>query len=187
MEADKPVGGLQALLNKIQKLYSGLVTSAVHDRVTTYHQSINTGSELDIGAILNDYFVNTQQHTPATHPDTTTQPVNTDPALLVHSSHDQPADSNQQNSVSVPNPLSRHLTKTNSYHELAPPVAEKLQASAWQHTQSAIRLAHQGNHDGARLHADLASNAVKELGHYLPDTEYLSFQQAIKMVLIDKL
>ena len=92
----------------------------------------------------------------------------------------------EENGHGFANPLSQHLKKNNLDDELATPIGHKLSSSAWNHTHSAIRCAHQGDYANAKLHADLANNAIHELGHYVSTAEFTRFKQAIKSELLSR-
>lgn len=63
--------------------------------------------------------------------------------------------------------------KTNGTERIMQPyLSEKLQNSTWEHIHTAIRLAHQGDQKNARLHADIANNALKEVAHYMTREGY---------------
>ena len=58
---------------------------------------------------------------------------------------------------------------------MQPPVSHKLQASVWEHLNTSLRLARQGEAQTAKLHADVANNALKEAARYMPKDEYAEF------------
>jgi hypothetical protein len=82
----------------------------------------------------------------------------------------------------VTNDLSSHLTKKNVQGN-EDHIAEKLQKSVWEHVHSAHRFARSGKGDTAKLHADLATSAMKTLSHYLPADEYSDFLTEISSQL----
>jgi hypothetical protein len=185
MHTDMPMTKLQALLNAIAKLYSGVVATVVHERVHAYHA--DAANDDDIADALRTYIKQIKQKA-STH----TAPIDTssglaEPALTAEtpSGHSAIA-AESANTSGISNPLSDYFQKNNAYSELTSPLGEKLKSSAWEHTHSAIRLAHQGDFASAKLHADLANNAIHELGHYMPEADFIAFKRAVKAELLDK-
>ena len=58
---------------------------------------------------------------------------------------------------------------------MQPHVSHKLQASVWEHLNTSLRLARQGEVQTAKFHADVANNALKEAARYMPEDEYAEF------------
>lgn len=78
--------------------------------------------------------------------------------------------------------LSSHLMQKNlPGHEQR--IAEKMQSCVWEHVHAAHRFARTGNAETAKLHADLATHAMKMLSHYLPAEEYHGFLSGISSQL----
>ncbi len=63
---------------------------------------------------------------------------------------------------------------------MEPHIAEKLKNSAGQHINEALRLARQGKNEAAKLHAELAENAVKTAAHYMPENAYHDFKMYVR-------
>lgn len=177
---------LQRILKNIAELYSGMFANLLHQRVTAFHNISATSYEDDISASLHAYIKRIKQET-ATNSGTSAQhSVLTEPALTSVAKPLNIITSSDSESA-TPNPLASHLKQHNGHSELAPPLSEKLKASAWEHTHSAIRLAHQGDFASAKLHAVLANNAIHELGYYLQQADYNTFKLAVKTELLDRL
>lgn len=180
MDMGKTTDGLHALLQSMQKLYSGIMSSLVRDRLTAYHEGGSNSFDDDIGASLNQYINNLSAQTQA---NAAQQPAQSDPPLPPKAVFNTTPSSAPGD---TPNPLSGYFKKNKSYSELAPRISDKLKESAWEHTHTAIRLARLGDFTTAKLHAGLANNAIKELAHYLPETEYAEFKNIIKTELLAK-
>ena len=62
-------------------------------------------------------------------------------------------------------------------------MSETLKESAWNHMRCALRLAKQGQIHSAKIHANIADQAVKEVAHFMPEDEYEAFSAEIKKAL----
>lgn len=179
---------LQSLLHRIAALYSHMFANVMHERVSAYHAHPGSDDDDDdIGTTLRAYIKHTKQLAAANTALSTHQSGVTEPALTSVLQPQQLVEiSASPNANAVSNPLSEYFQKNNTHSDLAPPLVKKLQASAWEHTHSAIRLAHQGDFTSAKLHADLASNAIRQLGHYMSEVDFKTFKRAVKAELLDK-
>jgi len=79
--------------------------------------------------------------------------------------------------------LSMYFKARRNNAELHPGLEEKLKHNTWEHIHAAIRYARSGDTDNAKMHADIANYAFKELVHYLNDEEYNIFAQDIEAQL----
>lgn len=181
MDTEIALNRMESLLESIAKLYSGVFASVMHERVNTYHAEQQAGDINDIGDALRTYIKRLQQQTSRAQVETS------EPMLPQAPSHDHPVAS-VDGHVSGPheNALSDYFKKHNAPAEFASPLSEKLKSSAWAHTHSAIRFAHEGDYASAKLYADLANNAIHELGHYLSATDFMAFKRAVKSELLSK-
>jgi hypothetical protein len=185
MDTERPMSKMQSLLHAIAKLYSSVVATVVHERVMSYHADTGADDDDDIGASLRDYINNVKKN--ATTAPSVSQSVVTEPVLPT-------ATHGKGNTALLENPsagaldstLSDYFKKHTASSRLGTPLGEKLKTSAWNHTHSAIRFAHQGDFASAKLHAELANNAIHELGHYMPEDDFIAFKRAVKAELLDK-
>ncbi len=81
------------------------------------------------------------------------------------------------------NDLATWIKKRGGLPVMEPHIAEKLKNSARQHINEALRLARQGKNEAAKVHAELAENAVKTAAHYMSEDAYHDF----KMYVLDRL
>lgn len=79
--------------------------------------------------------------------------------------------------------LSNYFEKQRHGSELHPPIAEKLEQSTWEHIHESIRCAKKGDTRNAKMHADVASHACKELLHYMNTDEHKAFIKEIEAYL----
>ena len=63
---------------------------------------------------------------------------------------------------------------------LQPHLSEKLKKSIREHINTALRFARQGDVSSAKIHANLANNALKEIAHYMSEEEYASFEAEVE-------
>ena len=171
---------MQSLLHAIAKLYSNLFSNLVHERLEAYHDTgVNSD---DIGTALYAYIMRVKNSEFTTGMGLLKQPIPSS-AALQFSNHHESAQGINSNHLVEPNPLSDYFHKTNEDAQPLPPLGGKLKASAWDHTHSAIRFAHQGDYANAKLHAVLANNAVHELGRFMSEKDFISFTQAVRTEL----
>jgi hypothetical protein len=179
---------MRALLHRIAELYSMMFASVMHERVTTYRADAGNEADTDdVGASLRAYIEHARTSAPANPASSPPRAVASEAPAAAQSpppTHDEYIGNSASPLVS--NPLLDYFKKNNTYSQLAPSLSEKLKISAWEHTHRAIRLTHQADYAGARLHADLANNAVHELGHYLSDEDFRAFKSAVKSELLRK-
>ncbi len=64
--------------------------------------------------------------------------------------------------------------------DLQPHMREKMQANTLEHINKALRLAREGNAEGAKLHAQLAEHAMQTAGDYMPPEQYQSFREEVE-------
>lgn len=62
-------------------------------------------------------------------------------------------------------------------------LAQRLEDSTWSHVRSALSFARQGNIVSAKLHSELANNAVIILAHYMSDEDFSVFVQNLERVI----
>ena len=166
----------ETLLHRVKRLYSELFLAALHDRINSYHAFMHSPKHSEISDTLHDLIDETVREASNTHSVMDykemkfldDEMVSASNKFKYNKSHSTEANSNAMNH------LSSHLARRNLQgHD--DHVAAKLQRSVWEHIHSAHRSARSGNSDTAKLHADLAVNAMKTLSHYLSAEEYSDF------------
>jgi len=160
------------IISAIEKLYSSITLSILQKRMAAYHQTPATnnfnGNGLDIKAPLFKYIDDISSQDQGTVADIQTL----DYAYFSHPAH--PQVSSQNNLATLPvvdkqnaNPLSKYFKSQHNDAELHPGIEEKLKHSIWEHIHASILQARRGNAVIAKMHADIANNAFKELAHYV--------------------
>lgn len=79
--------------------------------------------------------------------------------------------------------FSLHLKDSHKYSGISLDTGGKLIQSTWEHFHASIRLARQGNVKKARVHMEIANNALREAEHYLPEQAYSHFSQEVMQAL----
>ena len=60
-----------------------------------------------------------------------------------------------------------------------PYMGDKLKDSTWSHIHTALLQARQGDTSNAKLHADIANQALKEAAHYMSEEDYKVFCEEV--------
>lgn len=79
--------------------------------------------------------------------------------------------------------LSRYFKARSYGSDLHPGIEDRLEHSTWEHIHAALRYARQNNKQSAKVHADIANSACKELTHYMSEDRYLTFLKQIQKQL----
>lgn len=169
-----PNQGDSGLLEALKRLYLKIVSRYVDQRQTAYHstadgdlhQAITTALERRIESLSADGKA------------AVAAPAGDAGASAKHANH-SPGGDWVPVEHGVANDLSRHFEQTHTGSTFLPEVGEKLKKSTWEHIHAALRSARQGDAKTAKLHADIANNALREAAHYLPPQDYTSFAAAV--------
>lgn len=165
----------QSLLHKLKNLYTRLFIVSLHNRIHHYHSMHDTTMHQQISRFLYkliDEIVNevSSTYTPTDYKHL--KFINDEKHSSQLRSRDQPYVSS---SVSMTlNGLSLYLQKVKAV-ENDPSMSEKLKMCFWDHVHAAHRNARMGDSKTAKLHIDIACNAMKSLSQYMPDAEYRDF------------
>jgi len=175
----------KTLLASLQNLYSKIAMVFLQIRIASYHKVVETNQSFDITDVLDKQVddlaaraVKVENHS----------------RTVLDNEHQQ--DSSQHNSeeikieseekpVSTESEFAKHLKHRNTSSVNQPYLGEKLTASTWEHIHSAVRYARQGDADTAKLHTEIAGQALEEAGHYLNDKEYSELVLQIEHYFMD--
>jgi hypothetical protein len=169
-----------SLLHTIKRLYTELFLVTLHNRIDSYHALRHSEKDGDISRRLYDEIDKIAAQSSHTHTAHEITPVQTDiaspapPQSIDLSMKSQPASmlSMTLNGLSV-------FFHSKKVQENDPHMAGKLQQCVWDHVHSAHRFARTGDSNTAKLHANIATNAIKTLSHYMPESEYKAFYDEI--------
>jgi hypothetical protein len=159
-------------LHTIEKLYSRIVLIILQNRMNTYHSEPSianyTRHTLDIKAPLFKYIDDISSSDKNSVADIQT---------LDYSFFSQPAHSHTPSQFELSNPcmvkeqdsseFSSYLKAGHNNLKLNPRIDEKLKHSTWEHIHASIRHARLNDARVAKMHADIANNAFKELAHFV--------------------
>jgi hypothetical protein len=173
------------LLSIIQEMYSRVVCSILNSRIQQYCTRHHTGDEPDISSQLSKHIDSISEHVNSTKVISQTDANN---------SLKQEEKSNQTRQTSKPeqsrtvdtkkaNALSKYFKQRGNGATLNPGIEDTLTHSIWEHIHMSLRQARQGNTKGAKMHADIANHAYKELAHYMTEEKYIELTNDIEKEL----
>lgn len=181
----KTNGLFSALIHELESIYTRLVLNVLHSRMNRYQQQAHRGLPRHANDIRSPLLtcINTLVANAQDRPDAL-------PAADQLLPPTRSADTSQRdntvgmNLAGVNNELVGELSKYFKARingaELHPGIETRLEQSTWEHILAALRYAKQGDKPSARMHANIASNACKELAHYMREAEYLEFVAEIE-------
>ena len=183
------------LLGTLQRLYSRLSLTALHRRMGSYHKENSAGITMgkDISSSLNghiDKLANSEHaKCKGVACEEAAKVVPAD--AMLHTTAQTVADSqnpspsqDQASLVStVLDGLAKYFKSGQSEPTIQPHVSEKLKKSTLDHIHTALRHARQGEVTTAKLHADIANQALKEVAHYMSADEYKVFAAEVEALL----
>lgn len=175
-------GDNDSLLAVLKRLYSKLARVALHKRMSSYQQWVNTENHQDISNPLYDYIDKLASSDAVKAPGVPHQTYDKEQPAIATNNTTPPAA--QEHKEIVINKTLEGLSLYYQDHKTAadsqPELSEKLKKSAWEHIHAVHRYARQGDVKTARLHADIANNALKEAAHYMTEDDYKAFMQEVK-------
>lgn len=171
---------INELLRALNSLFSKVVLLDLQKRTTSYKQQGSRDIQQDIVTPLSDCIDKlAQAQAPIViQVANTEQPaakINQDPAQLT---------SPQTATVGMLSTNFSEYLKSHSIHsESGNYLGDKLKASTWSHFHTAVLKANEGDARTAKLHADIANQAMKEAGHYISDEDFKNFSEEIEKAL----
>ena len=165
-----------SLLHKIKRLYTELFLVSLHNRIDSYHTFMHSNKHHTISEQLHKLIDETIDE--ASHNHSVTELKSKYLNQISEASIQSGQTKIQTHSTNIMamtlNGLSLFLQKQKA-HENDPHMSAKLQQCVWDHIHSAHRYARAGDSYSAKLHANIAVNAIKTLSHYMPENEYNMF------------
>lgn len=169
-------GEHSSLLQALQRLRSTLLSRLFRLRIDAYHHEGPATTAYDMSERLTqelDKIVHSQGvptaelqcERPARHT-----------AIPSTDSEDEKAKGGLRRSFAE---LSRYFRTRRRHPTLNAHVAESLRESTWEHLHTALRLARDGDLCGAKLHAEIANNALKEAARHMSADDYRDFKVRI--------
>lgn len=162
------------LMSDLKNLYGKLSALLTGIRMRSYHVLTDSKNSFDITSVLNkqvDEYV--AQHQPEKRLNSI-QADKEEPGNVatIKSEAKLNNDMLQSQSSGTESAFAKHLKHRESSSVSQPRMGDNLKASAWEHIHKAIRFAKQGEVENAKLHTNIAGQALEEAGHYLNDKDY---------------
>ncbi|NOR43272.1 MAG: hypothetical protein GQ572_08025 [Gammaproteobacteria bacterium] len=186
------------LLHKLQQLYYRIAVSRLHKLMDRYHSYTSHSKKShanDIKTSILEYVDNIvvveKEKNITKGSNDTDHPVTEAGVAAKHvtqSHHDLfPFKSDEKDDG--PNPyalnkkqvdeLSKYFKAREKGPELHHDMEEKLRDSIWAHMNASVQCALKGDGRSAKMHADIADYAFKEIAHYMPKEQYLELTEKI--------
>ncbi|MDH5473332.1 MAG: hypothetical protein OEY61_10790 [Gammaproteobacteria bacterium] len=176
-DTNKLLGSLRELLHKVSGY--GLLK-----RINRYHSRTASNRHVDISSSLAKHIEQlVADYKPAEHlPSDYVAPVS---EMSNHShirsisslSHQLSPTGHDQDG------LANHLKMSTQHEESDLYIGDRLKASTLSHIHAATLQARQGDAEKAKIHADIANQAIKEVAHYLSEEEYKVFCDEVDKLL----
>lgn len=182
-----PEREINALLKTLQRLYARITSLVLHKRMDSYREEAGNVADHDLTTLLSDHIDSLAAPGPATSGKT----QHRESARKVPSATEDlsPGGHHSGHQVSIVsrtvNGLGRYFKSSRTEPVLDPELSKKLKESTWNHIHTALRLARQGEAGTARLHLDIASQALKEAAHYMSREEHIAFTVEVEEKLGD--
>jgi hypothetical protein len=173
------------LIHAIEKLYSRITLRILHKRMNAYHQQLSLDNfkehTVDIKAPLFKYIddINSNDQQIVTGIQTLDYSFYLQITNRHIPSHYQFANQRVVNKKNV-SELSKYFKARHNGSELHLGIDEKLKHSTWEHIHAAIRHARLGDARVAKMHADIANHAYRELAHYVSNEVHTEFTVEIE-------
>ncbi len=81
--------------------------------------------------------------------------------------------------------LARHFGRRHAVADLQPHLAEQMQAKTTEHINKALQLARRGKAQGAKVHVELAEEAMKTASQYMDKQAYATYKEEVERRLKD--
>ncbi|HEY9052830.1 MAG TPA: hypothetical protein VIQ03_14860 [Gammaproteobacteria bacterium] len=170
---------INELLRSVNTLISKVSLLDLQKRTTSYKQHASRETQKDIATPLSSYIDKLAAGQPAKasmHNNISEEPA----GITGATSQEIPQ---TQSTAVIPNNLSDYLKSHSQHSDSDSYIGDKLKASTWSHIHTAILKAREGDPRTAKLHADIANQAMKEAVHYMSDEEFRIFSEEIDHAL----
>lgn len=166
----------ESLIDKISRLYTEIFLVALHNRIHSYHPFSPSNNHHEISGALHGLIDEIVNEVSRNYSAKDYKDVKSDEIARSLTSEKLEGIQSQSTKIGsmTRNGLSLYLINRQA-QEKNVHMSEKLQLVVWDHVHSAHRLAMRADGDTAKLHADIACNAMKALSCYMPVDEYNKF------------
>ena len=172
----------ETLLDKVKRLYTEIFLTALQERIHSYHACADPNKSHNFSDTLHELVNEIVKEVSKSHSVFNYQDIKTlDDTMLSASDHLEyiktyTSKFNEGAESELASYLANKIVEGNKEH-----LADKLQRSVQEHVFAAHRYARSGQGSIAKLHADLVTNALNTLSHYMTVDDYSRF-----VVMIDK-
>ena len=174
----------EALIREIQKLYHCVTLKILHKRIGDYHRHENYSEKShagDIKSSLVDYIDNVvvSEKPPPKVKFTVDSIIPKFPVPNKYGYEKHHGCGTHVVHNKYAGDLSKYFKSREKAYELVPGIKDKLEHSVWEHINASIQCAHKGDNRNAKMHAEIANTAFKEVAHYIPEDEYTRFSEKV--------
>lgn len=159
----------QQLLTQLRSLYSKLIHRILKNREESFSASAFAGGQDSVLPGLNRYLES------AAH--VAGEKETTNPAAVFKGTSEPWRPVTTVNRIR--SALAEHFRKKRPATRLRPRISLDLERETWKHIHQAMRYAGEGDLNNARLHGQIAVEALHELSHYLPEEHYERFREEV--------
>lgn len=174
---------LHALMNALQHLYLSISSKLVTRRIEPRAPSAMAGDSADIAASLDAHLGQQAEASQRALAERAAQ-VNGQAEQAIASEGEQHVKRHRpegkRSGLGLFGVLSKHFRRGAAKGDALASLGEKMKANTTDHINKALRLARQGNAQGAKMHAELAENAMKTASAYMPEDEYKAFKEMVE-------
>jgi hypothetical protein len=178
----KPEGEINLLINALQRLYARIASLVLEKRMGSYREEAGSVADHRLSTLLSDHIDRLAESRPANGVKAQGKAPEDEVHTATHNLSLGRRQSEHQASIMsrTLSGLGRYFRSNRTESVLDPEMSKKLKKSTWTHIHTAIRLARQGDARTAKLHLDIASQALQEAGHYMPKEEHIAFTVEIE-------
>jgi len=163
-----------SLLASLQDLYKIISKKVIRNRMHSYHKHVGSNGSFDITSVLNKQIDSLSTVSSDNNIDSTNvrDEERSEKPITAKVQNQEFQYTEKENISGVESEFAKYLKQKKSSSASHPYLSEKLKATVWEHIHNTIRYAKQDNIATAKLHADIAGQALEEAAHYMSDEEY---------------
>lgn len=176
----------ESILIILKRLYTKIFLVSLHNRISSYHASLDLNHHhQEIGDILHN-LINETINDISLNNSSSVYPKLTNPY--------EEENLDNTNSKTIKNePTTTSMTinglslyfKKNKALDQNPSMAARLRRCVWDHVHTVHRLSRNGDENTARLHVNIACDAMKTLSHFMEKEEYNEFFKLVSTQIND--
>jgi len=172
----------ESLLQSLKQLYSKLHLTSLQKRMGNFFLHTQHHTQHDISKtlhqLIDELVADVSHNTTDNFTIKEKEPETQTTVKADHHARKPSADDDEEQLTHPADHLSFYF-KNNKAQEKDPSTAAMLRRRTWEHVHSARRLARSGNKQLAIMHADIVSDSLKTLAHFMPPAEHHQFVSII--------